>query len=158
MSTVRVEGVKETIKELRKIDPEMRKSFNANVKLIAKPLIDEAKTRYRTLDYPSGTARNWSQRGRQIFPLDPAKAAKGVGVKVSTARRNSSTIVVVQSNAGASVFEFASSGNLGAAFQKKNGGTPRVMWPAADRNLHAITANMAALVAQAEEDISRKVA
>lgn len=157
MTTLKVDGVKETIAELRRIDPELRKTFNANVRAIVKPLVDQAKQRYKAIQYPSGTARRWEQRGREIFPLDPSRAVRGVGVKTSTSKRNASTIVVVQSNAGASVFEFADSGNLGASFRSKNGGTPRVMWPTADDKLPQVTENMAALVDETAADISRRL-
>jgi len=40
---VRVEGAKEAIKTLRKIDPELRKEFNAEVRRIAAPIVDAAK-------------------------------------------------------------------------------------------------------------------
>lgn len=158
MTTVRVDGVKNTIKGLRKIDPELRKTFNRNVKQIAKPLIDDAQTRYRTIQFPSGTARNWSQNGKQKFPLDNKRAVRGVKPKISTGRRNSSTIVVGQFDAGATIFEFADGGNLGASFKKKNGGTPRVMWPAADRTLPLVTAGMEKLVNDVEAEITRSVA
>jgi len=158
MSSMRVEGVKGTLVTLRKIDPQLRKAFNANVKQITKPIVDDAKTRYRSIQFPSGTARNWTQKGRPKFPLNNSDSVRGVKAKVSTSKRNSSTIVVGQFNAGASIFEFASGGNLGASFKKKNGGTPRVMWPAADRHLEAVTQNMADLVRQAELDISQELA
>lgn len=158
MTTVRVEGVKQAIVELRKIDPELRKTFNANVRQITKPLVDDAKRVYRGTQFPSGTKRNWSQNGRVKFPLDNAKAVRGVKSKISTSKRNASTILVGQFDPGAAIYEFAAAGNLGNSFGKKNGGTPRVMWPAADRNLDAVTANMAALVEQASDEITRRLA
>lgn len=156
-TTVRVDGIKETIAELRKIDPELRKTFNRRVKEIAKPIITAAQSRYRGLDFPSGTARTWQQRGRPIFPLDSQKAARGVTAQISTSKRNTSAIAVVQKNAGAAVFEFASSGNLGAAFNSKNGSPARVMWPAADSAENKVSEEMARYVEEVSDQIQRNL-
>lgn len=157
MSTVRVDGVKLTIRELRRIDPELRRTFNRDVREILKPVIDEARRRYQSIEYPSGTARKWQQNGREKFPLTNKESVRGVGVKIDTRKRNASTIVVVQSNAGASIFEFANGGNLGASFKTKNGGTPRVIWPAADSRMPQVIDNMRDLVDRVADEISRSL-
>lgn len=156
-ATIRVDGVKETIASLKKIDPELRKTFNRQVKEIAKPIITAAQGRYRSQDFPSGTARAWNQRGRPIFPLDTQKAVRGVTAQISTSRRSASTIAVVQKNAGAAVFEFAASGNLGAAFNSKNGAPARVMWPAADSAQNAVSAEMARYVEEVSDMINKEL-
>lgn len=157
MTTIRVDGVKQTIAELNKVDPALRKKFNANVREITRPLVNAAQAKYRATNFPSGTTRNWAQKGRPIFPLDPARAARGVRPQISTSRRQASTIVVVQSNAGASVFEFAANGPLGQAFGTKNGPTPRVMWPAADATKNIVEAQMARLVEDTTNDINKRL-
>lgn len=154
MTTIRVDGVKQTIATLSKVDPALRKKFNAQVREITRPLVLAAQTKYKSTTFPSGTSRNWAPRGRPVFPLDPARAAKGVRPQISTSRRQASTIVVIQSNAGASVFEFAASGRLGQAFGQKNGPTPRVMWPAADSTKNMIESRMAKLVDDVANDIN----
>lgn len=156
-ATIRVDGVKETIAELRKIDPELRKTFNRQVKEIAKPIITAAQSRYRSQNFPSGTARNWQQNGRPKFPLDTQKAVRGVTAQISTSRRSASTIAIVQKNAGAAVFEFAASGNLGAAFSSKNGAPARVMWPAADSAQNAVSQEMARYVEIVAGNIQRSL-
>ena len=42
-ASVQVVGVKDTLKQLRELDPELRKQFSRDVKQIVKPLTDEAK-------------------------------------------------------------------------------------------------------------------
>lgn len=156
-ATVRVDGVKETIAELRRIDPELRKAFNKQVKEIAKPIVSAAQARYRGQTFPSGTARNWQQRGRPIFPLDSQKAVRGVSAQISASKKNASTISVVQKNAAAAVFEFASSGNLGAAFTTRNGAPARVMWPAAESAQNAVAEEMARYVEEVSDQITRNL-
>jgi hypothetical protein len=156
-ATIRVDGVKETIAELRRIDPELRKTFNKRVKEIAKPIVTAAQGRYRGLSFPSGTARAWQQRGRPIFPLESSKAVRGVSAQISASKKNASTISVVQKNAGAAVFEFAASGNLGSAFNAKNGAPARVMWPAADSAQNAVSEEMARYVEEVSDQINRSL-
>ena len=154
-TTVRIDGVKETIAELRKLDPNLRKKFNANVREITKPIVQAAQATYRAQNFPSGTARKWEQRGRQIFPLDQSKAVRGVSTKISTSRKQASTIVVAQTNPGAALFEFASNGRLGTAFTGKNGPSPRAMWPAADRNQTQVASELAKLVEDVTDQMNR---
>lgn len=156
-ATIRVDGVKETIAELGRIDPELRKTFTKRVKEIAKPIVTVAQGRYRGISFPSGTARAWAQRGRPIFPLDASKAVRGVTAQISASKKNASTISVVQKNAGAAVFEFASSGNLGTAFNTKNGSPARVMWPAADSAQNAVSEEMARYVEEVSDQINRSL-
>ena len=44
--TPQIEGVKEAVRALRKIDPEMRKIFNANVKAVVEPMTSAMKSNY----------------------------------------------------------------------------------------------------------------
>jgi len=144
--TVQIQGVKETIRELSKIDPEIRRSFNKNVKAIVKPAIVAAQQKYKSEPYPSGTARNWQQGGRQKFPLSGDQAARGVKTSIKTAKKNQSTILVMNANAGAAIFEFANTGALGSAFRDKNGTPARTLWPSVNARMPDIVSNMRQLV------------
>lgn len=155
MTTIRVDGVKQTIKTLGYIDPELKKAFFKNVREILKPIVTDAKSRYKSETFPSGTKRNWAPKGREIFPLDSQASANGVGVQTRATKRNTSTISVVQRGAGASVFEFAQSGGLGAAFNAKNGSPARVMWKAATTNTEQVTQNLEQYVRGVMDDLNR---
>ncbi len=156
-TTVRVEGVKQTLNELRSIDPELRKSFNKNAREVTRPLVQTAQASYQSVDFPSGTSRTWLQRGRPVFPLLTRLAVRGVTTKISTSRKSAGAIVVVQSNAGAAVFEFARNGLLGEAFTRKNGAPARVMWKAADQTLPAVQNEMTRLVNDVAETVERRL-
>lgn len=149
----RIEGVKQTIAELRRVDPEIRKAFNKNAKGIAGPAITVAQNRYKALQFPSGTYRNWHQGGKEIFPLNANKASRAIKVKVSGRKKGGAAIAIVNSVVGAGVFEFARNGNLGAAFNAKNGAPARVMWPVFASQENAIAAEMARLI----DDVSRMI-
>jgi len=155
--TVKIEGIKETIRELSKIDPEIRRSFNRNVKAIVKPAIVNAQQKYKSEPYPSGTARNWQQGGRQKFPLSGDQAARGVKSSIKTAKKNQSTILVVNANAGAAIFEFANTGALGSAFRDKNGTPARTLWPSVNARMNDIVGKMTDLVQQVEREIHAQI-
>jgi len=109
-ATIKTElvGVRQAVASLNKIEPGLRKQFAADLNQIAAPAIQAAQSRYTSLGVPlSGMARPWSNNGRKLFPFDPAKAAKGVKVKLDTRRNATSTIVILQGDAAAAIFETA---------------------------------------------------
>ncbi len=106
--TTELVGVRQAIASLNKIEPGLRKQFATELNQIAAPAVQAAQSRYTTLGVPlSGMARPWSNNGRKLFPFDPAKAAKGVKVKLDTRRSATSVIVIQQSDAAAAIFETA---------------------------------------------------
>ena len=109
-ATIKTElvGVRQAVASLNKIEPGLRKQFAAELNQIAQPAIQAAQSRYTALGVPlSGMSRPWSNNGRKLFPFDPAKAAKGVKVKLDTRRNAMSVIVIEQGDAGAAIFETA---------------------------------------------------
>jgi hypothetical protein len=159
--TPEVEGVKEAIKALRKIDPEMRKAFNTNVRMITKQMTDAMKSNYDDIRFPSGTKRKWSQDGAQKFPLTASRARNGVRVKIDTSRKASTAISVRQSNAAAVIFDIAgakTNNKLARAFDTTFGRrSSRVMWPEAEAHIDDVRNNLVELLEQIEQDISREV-
>jgi len=151
--TIRVNGIKEAIRDLKSVSPEIQKQFRKDVRVIVKPIIDTAKADYNQQDFPSGTSRKWTYR----FPLEATEAGKNLVPSISTAKRNRSTILVIQKNAGAAVFEFANTGLLGEAFRKKNGNPARVIWPAVKSQLSRVQDEMKKLIEKVEHDINRRL-
>jgi hypothetical protein len=157
-TSVEVLGVKDTLKALRDLDPELRKQFARDVRQIAKPLTDEAKNLYGK-QMPSGFNRKWSDGSRPIFPWSASKAKSGVTVKIATSQRSRSVISVRQNNPAAAIIEFAGTEtyNSFAAVTSLIFGRTRgkVMWQAADRRLTDIT-NEVELAVQAGSEVIQK--
>jgi hypothetical protein len=161
---IEVYGLKEALKELRQVDPDLRKTINKEAKELAKPAIDDAKASYppRLL---SGMERKWTQRGNQKFPYSQQKAQRGVGVKVDVSKRNSSTISIIQKDPAASIIDMAGkqggSNAQGARFISaltlQFGLPSRVMWPAYDRNAGAVEQNMVELVGRVMDAVNRNL-
>ena len=157
--TSEITGVKETIKALRRIDPELRKEFNAKYKDAVSPMTNAAKAIYDDQRFPSGTKRKWAPGGRKIFPLTAAKAKTGVKPKINTSYRGGTALYVMQANPAAAVFDIAGrSTGLGAAFTAKFGRDPsRVMWPVAERHEKQVKKNVEELVKETTKTVQKLV-
>jgi hypothetical protein len=165
--TREIEGVKDTVKALRRIDPELRKEFNIKVKAIAAPMTDAMKSEYSNNRFPSGTKRKWTvgktgdYKGRSVFPLTAAKAQAGVKVKINTSYRDRNAFYVMQANPAAAIFDMAGKKNmnlLGTAFSSKFGGNAsRVMWPVAEQKLNDVQKGIEDLVEDTEKVIQKEV-
>lgn len=109
--TPEIEGVKEAVRALRKIDPAMRKTFNTSVKAVVSPMTSAMQSNYDDMRFPSGTKRKWGTqavgaKARKINPLTAAAAKRGVKVKIDTNRKSGAAFTVMQTNPGATIFDF----------------------------------------------------
>jgi hypothetical protein len=105
-TTIEIQGLKEAIRSLNKVEPGLRKQFVQDATFIAQPAIDEVKRGYQRA-YLSGMARNWTQNGSKKFPFSVARAISGVKLKVDASREATSLIYIQQTNAGAAIWEAA---------------------------------------------------
>jgi hypothetical protein len=147
--TIQVNGVKDAVKYLNQVEPGYRKAYVANMKQIAKPMTDAMQSQYDDSKFPSGTKRNWSPGGRQVFPLSASKAVKGVGVRVNNKKRGAA-FSVMQKNPAAAIFDIAGRANvnpLGTAFSTKFGrSASRVIWPVFEARISDLTTEVQKVV------------
>ncbi len=158
-TTVGVFGVKEALKELREIDPELRKAINKRAKDVVKPATDQMKAQYPA-QLLSGMARNWQQRGRQLFPYDQAAARKGVTLKVNTSKKSTSVIAIIQKNPAAAIIDMAGksgSSRFNDALTALFGQPSRVMWPTYEKNANNVTENMREVVNDLMAAVGKRV-
>ena len=150
-------GAKDAVKALRKLDPELRKQFNRDAKAIVAPIVEDGRSAYPQ-QLLSGMERNWTQRGNKKFPYDPKKARSGVKHKVDTRRDAVSVIKVVQTDPAATIIEFAGKNPnpLGTALNRF-GRVARFLWPAADRNLPKVQAEMERTVKDAMRTVRNEL-
>jgi hypothetical protein len=112
MRPIEVKGLKETIRELNKVQPGLRKEFVSDVRRISAPALQSVKQGYAELPL-SGMSRKWadSRNGRQLFPFTIASARRGVRPSVNTDPRSNAVISIVQYDVAASIFETAGRAN-----------------------------------------------
>lgn len=160
---VDVRGVKQTLKTLRQIDPELRKEFNRNARTIVKPITDDAKRRINRLPL-SGLRRAWTPRGRAkpITPVTAGRIRSGVTFKVDTRKKAVSVFTVRMVNAAGSVIDMAGRRNpgnqLARSLQTAGFGTAsRFMWPAAEAHISDVQDELVGLITDASETINRQL-
>ena len=155
-----ITGLKEALRDLKKIDVDLQKEFRKNAKQAVSPIIDEAKARYP--DAPlSGMNRRWSQNGRQLFPYTRAKAVRGLSFRFSTSGRTRSVIAVVQKDPAAAIFEVAGRRDpnpLADSLDDRVGRASRLLWPIAERRLPDVTREIMKLVQNVEARTNRSLA
>jgi hypothetical protein len=153
-----IRGAKEAIKSLRQIDPELRKQFTKDAKLVAAPIITDAKNSYsETL--LSGMARTWSQNGTPKFPYSSTAARRGLRFKVDTTRKAGSAVKIQQKDPAAAIIEVAGKkrpNRLGTALNRF-GQPSRFLWPAAERNQDRVQREMEALIRDVMDRVERDV-
>lgn len=156
--TIQVEGVKEAVKYLNKVEPGFRKAYVANMKMVAQPMTDAMKASYSESGFPSGTQRKWSSKGRQIFPLTTSGAVKGVALRVNN-KKSGAAFSVMQKNPAAAIFDIAGRANtnpLGTAFSTKFGRTAsRVIWPVFEAKISDISAEIQKVVDDVMAEVNK---
>lgn len=159
--TVEIQGVKETLKALRKLDPELRKEFNRNARTVAKPAMDAAKAKYTTLPL-SGFRRRWRSGGRDLSPKTIGRFRSGVTFRVDTSKKRESVFIIRQTNALAEITDMAgrrTAGNpIDRSLRLAGWGSPsRVMWPSVESKAREVQAALSELVDAASETINREL-
>ena len=162
--SVEMSGVKSAIKELRKIDPELRKQFNKDAKEVVRPVIEAAKRNYPA-KFLSGMSRTWTEGARPLFPYSQSKAKSGVRLKVDTRGKAVSIIAVSQNNPAAVIIDMAGKqggrSRRGEVFienlTEKAGKSSRVMWPAFEDNETQVQIAMVNLINFVMIKVSEKI-
>jgi hypothetical protein len=158
---VEIVGAKQAIIGLRKVDPELRKAFNRNVKAVVKPVVDAARKEYPQMPL-SGMKRRWTPAGRgvQIFPYNQAAARKGLVYKIDTSRKATALIKIQQKNAAAVAFEVTGKGGS-TGFSRRlsafSGPAIRVMWPTYMKHEKEVLAEIEKLVLEASRIVEKEL-
>ena len=164
-ASMEINGLRETLRELNKMQPELRKQLNDEFNTIVKPVVDAIKTAVPGQPPLSGMARKWkTESGRNIFPWKPESIQKSVTTKIDTRRQGSALGVmkiVMKSSAG-TIYDMAGKhgGNTakGQAMIRNLGGSPsRFMWPTYERNAHLVQKEMEQYAAKVMDIVNRRM-
>lgn len=160
--TVRVDGLPEMLRELKRLDPELRKQIPKRFKTAAQFLVDDARSLV-----PNEPASGWSPGGRLGFK--PGNAKRSIRLKFRGTRgRKKDTFSLLTlttgKNAALSVLDMAgrkSAGRTrsGQALIRKLNQTrraSRVVWESAERNRDAIDQVVRKLTNDVADAISRR--
>jgi len=131
-SGVRVYGIKEDLKTLNKLAPDLRRQITKDYKALMQPTISDARN-----NLPAGIGttvmRGFGRKWRHIFPWDKAIASRNISVKIDTRRARKrnlekgaqyetlSAFIVQQRNSAGIVFDIAGRGGRSSSTQKRKG-------------------------------------
>jgi hypothetical protein len=179
---VQVFGIKEDLKTLNKLAPDLRRQITKDYRALMQPTISDARN-----NLPTGIGvtvmRGFGRKWRHIFPWDKAIANRNISVKIDTRRarqRNMdkgaqyetlSAFIIQQKNPAGIVFDIAGRGGRSSSSQKRKNGTfewnntlienmdktfgkaSRSMWPAVEAN----TDNIEAAIKNITEEVERQL-
>jgi hypothetical protein len=163
-TTVTVVGVKDALRELGKIEPDLKKQIQKDVRTILKPVVDEAKRMMPQLPL-SGFARTW-KRG-VLFPYEQAAVQRSIGARFNTRKRGNAlaVIAVVMKSPAGTIFDMAGRKGgktpQGAAMIRslnaRFGKASRGMWPAYEKNADQVNKAMEQVVDVVTEAANRRL-
>lgn len=182
-SKVQVTGMRETLRALRQLDPELRKQTVKEIRTVARGIATEAKGLLPKQPPMSGWQTQPSTRGAykngQLQPMvrggrgwmpwaNPQRLVKvDIGRQRGQARRNEWTVArIVSLSPAAQVFEFAGRGtprNYSPTRDQfirnldRYGQPGRSLWTAVDRNAPAAQRAIIAALRNAEATINRQI-
>ena len=153
--TTEVVGIRDAVKELKKLEPALFKEFRKEAGTALKPIVLDAQATLNNAGPAplSGMARKWVYKGRQLFPWSQTKAVRGV--KVSLRPSKAAFLSVQQKDAAGAIFDIAgraTTNRFGEALTRRFGRASRGMWPAAEAKEDEVKRNLADLV----QSVSRK--
>jgi len=166
-ASVTIVGLKETLRELQKVEPDLAKEIKKEYKTIVKVLIDDVKSTIQPAPL-SGFRRNWTYEGRKIGPWDQSAVIKSIVPKFSNRKRGNSLAVfnVVMKSPYGAIADMAGRANdpkttWGAvmirALSSKFGKPSRGMWPAYERNAPKINKNLQVIVEKLTDAANRRL-
>jgi hypothetical protein len=158
-SSITIVGIKETLRELQKVEPDTAKAIKAEFKQIVKPIVDAAKPQVKELPL-SGFARNW--KGGKILPWSQSAVAKSIIARFSNRKRGNSLAVfsVSMKSPAGTIFDMAGRGNanrLASALDSLYGRASRLMWPTYERHADQVNENLARLVEKVTDAANRRL-
>lgn len=143
-TTVTIAGIKETLRELQQMEPELAKEIKKDFKQIVDPIVKDARA--GVIELPlSGFARNWKQGA--LLPWNKNSVSKSIIARFSNRRRGNSLAVfsVTMKSPAGTIFDMAGRGNsnrLGRTLSALYGSPSRLMWPSYDRNAEEVNQNL----------------
>lgn len=158
-STVTVVGVKDAMRELQKIEPDLAKQIKKDFKEIVKPVVGDARSQVVNLPL-SGFRRNW--KAGKLLPWSQSAVSRSIIARYSNRRRGNSLAVfsVTMKSPAGTIFDIAgrkSANRLGAALDSLYGRASRLMWPTYERHANQVNKNMADLVEKITDAANRRL-
>jgi len=158
-TAVTIAGVKETLRELQKMEPDLAKEIKKDFKQIVDPIVKDARTQVVALPL-SGFARNW--KAGKIFPWSQPAVSKSIIARFSNRKRGNSLAVfsVTMKSPAGTIFDMAGRGGanrLATALDTLYGRPSRLMWPTYERHAAEVNENLQRLTERIVDETNRRL-
>lgn len=164
-----IAGVKETLRELSKLDRNAANDLKREARNIMKPIVNTAKAEIPDTAL-SGMSRNWTSKktGAKLTPWDGTQARKYVKAKTSTKRpkefngvvRDLAVFYVSWAGGVNMLFDMAGRRNksvMAANLTGKFGPPSRIMYPAQDKEAPTVEREMAKVIERLVDLTNRRI-
>jgi hypothetical protein len=169
--TIQVKGVAETLRELGKVNPSLKKELNKDIRNILKPLLAEINQSIPTSPPLSGMAHNgrtgWSNRKNSVIKIDTRKPRRNL----NEPRMSVPVNIVRITTKGAPVAIVDMAGKAGGRVSKRevkyqrpnfasalSGNPSRFMWAKAADSLSMIEREMNETIERVVRDANQEMA
>jgi hypothetical protein len=162
-TSMRIDGVREALVALNKVDPKARRQFTKDAAALAQPMVARARAGFPELPPLSGMAR-----GRLKWSPDVQKKIK---FQISTKKPRSKntnryppsqlhTIFrLVQQDGAGEVYDMAANDHTASGFVRNLGGTAsRVLWPAVNHTRAQLERDLSGLLKPIMDATTRELA
>lgn len=158
-TSIEVRGLKETLAELNKVAPTVRRELTKSIKGDAAPLINAARSLVPESPPLSGMTSGrfaWSSKAKSQINVKMGGRARGEQYTILSLRQNNpagSIFDIAGKRGGSSARGEAFIANLSARY----GSPSRAMWPAAEKALPEIVDAITATIDEALSTINRNL-
>lgn len=162
-ANIQVTGIKETLRELQKLNPALRKAFNGQFKAILQPTVDDIKARIPSEAPLSGFERPYKKKGA----WQGNKVKQGVKTKIDTRRpkpgafEETTAFAILQKTGWGAIFDMAgrsSSNVLATNLGRRYGVASRSMWPAVINHQDQIESDMSKITDDVMAAVAKEIA
>jgi hypothetical protein len=170
--TIQVQGVAETLRDLGKINPSLKRELNKDIRAILKPMLSEINRSIPSSPPLSGMAHNgrtgWSNRKNALIKIDTRKPRRGLNGPSTKTPVN--LVRIVTKGAPVAIADMAGKAGGGKSrrepkYQRPNFGSAipgdpsRYMWSNAEKTIgsveHAMNETIKRVVYRANQDLMK---
>ena len=171
--SAQVKGLGETLRDLGKVEPELRRTLNREIRNVVKPLVTDINARIPSTPPLSGMAHNgrtgWSNRKTAVIKIDARRPRRDL--TATTTGKPVNVVRIVTRGAPVAIVDMAGKAgggtsrrelkyqrpNFASALNAQLGTASRFMWRDIDNRLPPVLAEMEKVVADVVQQANRQL-
>ena len=168
--TIQVQGLKETLRDLQKLEPETRKQINKDIRRTVKPVADHINNNIPSAAPLSGMNHNgrtgWNRRKAVAIKLDARKPRRYIDKPTRTV---TSVVRITTKDAPTAIVDMAGKAgggssrrapqyrrpNFASALSSRLGGPSRFMWRDIDNDLELVQRELEPIIDRVQDAVNK---